>query len=325
MKEILIETLMTRGVRSIAPDACLSDALAIMREHKCSCIVVTESDEPIGIITERDIIRMLADTGTAANLLSKRVTEAMTSPVVSVNEKDDIFESLVISRAEGIRHLPVVDSDGQLTGMVTQSDLIKVYLLFFEKQREIIENSIAERTESLVKANEELKAMALEDPMLGIGNRRAMEVDIQHTHTSAIRYQYPYSVIICDLDFFKAYNDFYGHLAGDEALKGVTRVLKVNIRGSDRLYRYGGEEFLVLLPETEIIGATSLASKIVKKIKAANFPHAKSYFQTITVSAGVCCAKYSDVDKSWKDIVMLADIRLYKAKESGRNRVVSED
>ena len=325
MQEILIETLMTQGVFRVAQDARLSDALAIMKEHYCSCIIVTNDDKPLGIIKERDIVRMVADWGTGADLLLKGVTEAMASPVITVNENDDLLSALVISRAQRIRHLPVVDAEGSVTGMVTHSDLIKVYLQTFEKQREIIDNSIAERTESLVKANEELKAMALEDPMLGIGNRRAMEVDIQHTHTSAIRYQYPYSVIICDLDLFKSYNDFYGHLAGDEALKVVAQVLKANIRGSDRLYRYGGEEFLILLPETEIIGAASVASKIVKKVKTANCAHIKSPFRVITISAGVCSASHADADKSWKDIVMIADVRLYKAKEGGRNRVVSED
>ena len=325
MQEILIETLMTQGVFSIARDARLSDAIAIMKEHHCSCVIVTEDDKPIGIVTERDIVRMVADWGADADLLSKGVAEAMASPVITVNEKDDLFSTLVISRAQRIRHLPVVNSDGIVTGMVTHSNLIKVYLQIFEKQRDIIENSIVERTESLVRANEELKAMALEDPMLGIGNRRAMEVDMQHTHTSAIRYQYPYSVIICDLDLFKSYNDYYGHLAGDEALKAVTSVLKANIRGADRLYRYGGEEFLILLPETEIVGAASVASKIVKKVKTANCAHAKSPFRVITISAGVCSASQADADKSWKDIVKIADTRLYKAKEGGRNRVVSED
>lgn len=325
MKEILIETLMTKGVRSISPNTRLADVLEIMRDNNYSCTVIAEADETVGIITERDIVRMLAGMENGRDVLAVKVSEVMTSPVITINEKDSLFEALVISKAQGIRHLPVVNSQGRLTGIVTQSDLVKIYFQVFEKQREIIEKSINERTEALIRANEELKMISMEDPLLGIGNRRAMEVDLQHTHASAIRYKHPYSVILLDLDYFKSYNDHYGHLAGDEALKGVSKVLKANIRGADRLYRYGGEEFLVLLPQISIDGAKIAAAKMIEKVKDANFLHCKSPCQIITISAGACSFSCDDGVTSWKDMIKRADVRLYKAKEGGRNRVVSED
>lgn len=326
VKEMLIETLMTRGARPVSPDVFLADVLAMMRDNNYSCVVIAEADETVGIITERDVVRMLANLGNNNNILSMKVSEAMTSPVITVNEKDSLFDVLVISKARGIRHLPVVNAQGKLTGMVTQSDLVKVYFQVFERQREIIEKSISERTEALMRANEELKVLSMEDPLLGIGNRRSMEVDLQHTHAAALRYKYPYSIILIDLDHFKSYNDYYGHLAGDEALKGVSKVLKTNIRGADRLYRYGGEEFLVLLPQIAADGARIAAAKMIEKVRGANFQHCKSSYQTITISAGVCSFSEEGADKSsWKDLVKKADIRLYKAKEGGRNRAVSED
>lgn len=325
MNEMLIETIMTRGARSVSPDALLADVLAMMRDNNCSCVVVAEADETVGIITERDVVRILANVGKDKGVVSMKVSEAMTSPVVTVKEKDRLFDALVISKTRGIRHLPVVDAAGRLTGMATQSDLVKVYFQVFERQREIIEKSISERTEALMRANEKLKALSMEDPLLGIGNRRAMEVDLQHTHAAALRYTYPYSVILIDLDYFKSYNDHYGHPAGDEALKGVTRVLKANIRGADRLYRYGGEEFLVLLPQIGADGARIVAAKMIEKVRGANFRHCKSSYQAITISAGVSSFSEEGGDRSsWKVIVKTADIRLYKAKEGGRNRAVSE-
>ncbi len=270
MKEILIETLMTKGVHSLSPNTRLADVLGIMRDNNYSCTVIAEADETVGIITERDIVRMLAGMENGSDVLAVKVSEVMTSPVITVNEKDCLFEALI-------------------------------------------------------RANEELKVISMEDPLLGIGNRRAMEVDLQHTHASAIRYKHPYSVILLDLDYFKSYNDHYGHLAGDEALKGVSRVLKANIRGADRLYRYGGEEFLVLLPQIGTDGAKIAATKMIEKVKDANFPHCKSPCQIITISAGACSFSCDDEVTSWKDMVKRADVRLYKAKEGGRNRVVSED
>lgn len=324
MQEILIETLMTTGVRSAAPHNKLEDVFEIMRDNNCSCVVVAEMNEAVGIITERDIVRILSGQKMMTNLLETKVSEVMTSPVITINKKDSLFEALVISRAQGIRHLPVVNAQRKLTGIITQSDLVRAYFQIFEKQREVIEKSISQRTEALVKANEELKVLSMEDPLLGIGNRRAMEVDLQYTHASAIRYKSPYSVIIADLDYFKSYNDHYGHLAGDDVLKGIAGVLKDNIRGADRLYRYGGEEFLVLLPQTGIDGARFVAEKMVEKVRDANFLHSKSPYRTITISAGVCNFSDADGDTSWKDMVKRADVRLYKAKEGGRNRVVSE-
>jgi len=303
----------------------MADVLALMFNNNCSCVVVAENEVPVGIITERDIVRMFTSVRKVDSLLLVNISEVMTSSLVTVNGKDNLFEALVIAKVEGVRHLPVVDSDGKLIGIVTQSDLVNAHFRIYEQQREIIENSINERTEILVKANEELRALSLEDPLLGIGNRRSMEVDLQHTHASAIRYKYSYSVLILDIDYFKAYNDFYGHPAGDNVLKLVSNALKASLREADRLYRYGGEEFLALLPETDASGAKLTAERMIENVKGSNIKHCMSPYQIITISAGSCNFNDSATDKSWKDIIKKADTRLYKAKEGGRSRAVTED
>lgn len=322
MKEILIQELMTKDVHHLSPDAELSEAIRTMRDRHCSCVVIARKDGPIGIITERDMISILAGVNDNPHILTSKVTKIMSAPPVTINETDSLFEALVVAKAEKVRHLPVVDTNGRLVGIVTQSDLVKAHFHVYERQREIIDKAINERTEALLKANEELKGMTLEDPLLGIGNRRAMEVDLQHTHASAARYGFQYSILFIDIDHFKLYNDHYGHQAGDEALKRIADHIKTRIREADRVYRYGGEEFLVLLPETNIEGAEIIARDLVEDLKVRNLPHCKSPENILTVSVGV--ESYAPGEKrSWEDVVFVSDQRLYKAKSSGRSRAVA--
>lgn len=323
MKEILIQELMTKDVYHVAPDAELSEVIKIMRDKHCSCVVIAGKEEPMGIITERDLVSILAGVADNPHSLASKVSNTMSAPPVTINETDSLFEALVVAKAEKVRHLPVVDATGRLVGIVTQSDLVKAHFQVYERQREIIDKAINERTEALLKANEELKAMALEDPLLGIGNRRAMEVDLQHTHASAARYGFQYSILFIDIDHFKLYNDHYGHLAGDEALKCVVGHIKTGIRKADRVYRYGGEEFLVLLPETDIDGAEISANYLVKDLIACNVPHCISPINMLTVSIGAESYMPGE-ERSWEDVLFVADQRLYKAKNGGRNRAVAK-
>jgi diguanylate cyclase (GGDEF)-like protein len=146
---------------------------------------------------------------------------------------------------------------------------------------------------------------------------------MEHTHSLATRHQRSYVVVLLDVDHFKSYNDHYGHMAGDNALQQVTAVIRSVIRKSDRLYRYGGEEFLLLLPDTLACGARTLTRRLVEKLYAAGLEHVMSSYRVVTISAGL--AEYrkdaASRPENWQDIVHKADQALYQAKEKGRNRV----
>jgi diguanylate cyclase (GGDEF)-like protein len=162
----------------------------------------------------------------------------------------------------------------------------------------------------------------MEDGLLGIGNRRAMEVDLEHTHAVALRYKHPYTVVLFDIDHFKLYNDHYGHLEGDACLKQVSQTLEEAIRKSDRLYRYGGEEFLLILPNTKHSGALILAKRLVENLYNEAIPHCKSPHNVVTISAGIASYSASNGNNiSWKNVVEQADKSLYQAKSCGRNQV----
>lgn len=317
--DIAIAQIMSRGIICVEPSACLLDVVRVMRERRHSCTVVSSNDIPLGIVTERDVVRYLAETGESARPGSLTVGEVMSGPPVTVRETDSLYNAMVVIRAHHIRHLPVVMDDGRLVGLVTQSDITKAYFRLFENLSALIDRSASQRTKDLEAANERLKSMAMEDGLLGIGNRRAMEVDLDHTHAAAVRYKRPYTVVLFDLDCFKLYNDHYGHLAGDAALKDVATTLNRSIRRSDRLYRYGGEELLLLCPETPVEGSLTLADRLLEKVRALALPHCRNNFQIITLSGGI--ADVAERDR-WADVVDDADHALYKAKKLGRNRVV---
>lgn len=322
--EIYVRDLMVDKVVCVSPETELTAAIHTMIEHRFSCMIIVNDQFPIGIITERDIVRLMAEFFANRPRDAVRVRDVMSVPVATVTAESTLFEALVISSAQKIRHLPVVDAAGRIMGLVTQSDLAKAHFHIFEKQREVIEHSINSRTRELRQANEQLKALSMIDALMGIGNRRAMEVDLDHTHALAIRYQRTYAAVMFDVDFFKLYNDTYGHPAGDEILRTLSRHLQCCIRKSDRLYRYGGEEVLMLLPETTPHGAQILAERIVDGFSALQLPHAASPLSVVTMSCGVACQTHDSPHPSWQDVVAQADRALYAAKQSGRNRTCLE-
>ncbi|CAN5203886.1 hypothetical protein BH11PSE11_BH11PSE11_37670 [soil metagenome] len=322
MKELSIGELMTRTVVCTSPDTDLADVVRIMRDNRYSCMVVARDQIPVGIVTERDMVRILSKVLEQAHAGKVTAGDIMSSPPVVIEESATFFEALAISKAQRIRHLPVVDGAGKLIGLLTQSDLVTAHFKILEMQQKVVENLVTERTRELEDANNELKAMSLEDALLKIGNRRAMEVDLQYTHSIAWRYKRNYTTVIFDVDNFKSYNDHYGHLAGDVALQQVAAYLQCTIRKADRLYRYGGEEILLLLPETAADGAEILARRLVEGLAQLAIPHCKSPLQCVTISGGIGFVQFDDpLKSSWVEVVAQADRGLYVAKHAGRNQI----
>ena len=160
------------------------------------------------------------------------------------------------------------------------------------------------------------------DALTGLFNRRYYDDVLKIEIERAERFSQPLSLIICDIDYFKYYNDAYGHQEGDECLKIVAKVLKTQVkRNSDIVSRYGGEEFVIILPYTTLEAAVILANNINKALYSLHIPHAKSLVAPyVTVTFGVAC---TDNIKQNSDLFTIADNNLYHAKQSGRNKVES--
>lgn len=304
-KRMLVKDVMTEKVIQISEHARLADALSKMIAHRSSCLIVVRDEHPVGIVTERDATREFAEILNHGQVIDIAVKDVMTPNPLCVDIDHDYKDALVLSRSRRLRHLPVVDADQKLVGLVTQDNLVDVYASLMEKQS------------ALESDLEEMRLLSLEDPLMRIGNRRAMEVDLSFTQAESIRHNRHYAVALMDIDFFKKYNDHYGHQAGDQALKTVAQVLSSNARDSDRIFRYGGEEILVLMPNTDASEVSVAAERYRKLIEEAAIPHELSNFGVLTVSVGAAASGNED----WRSMVKMADQALYEAKGQGRNRV----
>lgn len=157
------------------------------------------------------------------------------------------------------------------------------------------------------------------DPLTGIGNRLRMDEELAVARAQAERYRHRFSAAICDLDRFKEYNDAFGHLAGDAALRQVAVALTEQLRRGDSVFRYGGEEFVILLPEQSLSEATLVLERIRAAVERLSIPTRRGL---LTLSAGVAELDATDADvASW---LRRADKALYAAKAAGRNRVCSQ-
>ncbi len=320
MHDIQLSTLMTTNVRGVARHSKLREVVAAMAQNSLSCTLVTDQDVPIGIITERDIVRLLLATEEAPNILDWPAEQVMSAPIICLNDNETLYDALVVSKAEKLRHLPVVNKSGKLAGLVTPANFAEAHFHVIEMQAELIEQAVRDHTTDLLEANEELQALSMEDPLMQIGNRRAMEVDLEHTHASALRYKRQYSVSLLDVDFFKKFNDHYGHAAGDEVLRTVGQSLQASMRKSDRIYRYGGEEVLVLLADTDAEGAMVFMKRAVSELEKLGITHELSPFGVLTGSAGVAsCIRGDKCYPNWQSLVDAADRALYEAKNQSRN------
>ncbi|GAB3391037.1 sensor domain-containing diguanylate cyclase [Massilia agri] len=192
--------------------------------------------------------------------------------------------------------------------------------------RDQLEAELRIAEEHLQERNQELTVLATNDGLTGIANRRHFDDTLAREMNRAARTSVPVSLILLDVDFFKKYNDRYGHVAGDDCLRQVAHTLRKNLgRPSDLAARYGGEEFAVILPGTGEVGARYVAERLRLAILDLNLPHADNQGGLVTISAGVRTyhPDAGDVQEPG-DLLTQADALLYQAKASGRNRVCGD-
>jgi len=211
-------------------------------------------------------------------------------------------------------------ADDYLTKPLDPLDL-KVCLI--AAQRVVsLHRSLAQKTDELEAANRELFETARTDALTRVGNRLRLHEDLCRLEGQAERYGYSYALAMCDLDHFKAYNDALGHLDGDTALRAVADILARECRTSDGVYRYGGEEFAVIMAEQALTRAGLGLDRIRLAVQQANIPHpASPTAPFLTISVGVAERRPGCVSDG-RDVLQRADAALYRAKQQGRNRVV---
>lgn len=199
------------------------------------------------------------------------------------------------------------------------SEVIQVIANDITREKEL--EAKAERyLESLKEANEKLEELSITDEMTHLPNFRRFMSTLEIEHSNSRRYGRPYSILFCDVDHFKNYNDTHGHPEGDVLLKKIADTLRSHCRETDLPARYGGEEFAILCREVTPKKAKNLAKRICKAIASIDFPHGQTQpLGRVTISIGV--AGFPEHGKKCGDVLKAADEALYESKEHGRNRV----
>ncbi len=189
-----------------------------------------------------------------------------------------------------------------------------VYYCIFRKGNKIVLN----RFECITDILKEYEEKAIYDPLTGCFNKGETQTFLKKLLANYIRYRKePFSIIMIDVDFFKKINDTYGHLAGDYILKEIANIIKNNIRESDICGRFGGEEFIIILPNTKLAGAIKTAERLREAIEKHKFRFERKDIK-VTASFGVTS---SGINDSIESLISRADEALYEAKRKGRNRV----
>jgi diguanylate cyclase (GGDEF)-like protein len=305
-------TLRARWARSDAQCIYLKGGFSACMEGS-SLQTILETGQPRILNDLEDYLQAHPDSKSTALVVTEGVRSSLTCPLVAIGKAVGFlffssFEKNTYRNAHVNLFMQIAN---QLASIVEKSRLYE------ELQRVNTE---------LRQAQDRLEFLASHDALTGLKNRRTLNECLQSEWDRAIRARTPISAIMIDVDSFKLYNDFHGHLAGDECLQAVARVVAEGARRpADHSARYGGEEFVVLLPETDADGVLNRAEHIRAGVEALRFPHGQSIASAVvTISAGTATIIPAP-DSSPSTLLSTADNALYHAKKSGRNQVVTDD
>ncbi len=189
------------------------------------------------------------------------------------------------------------------------------------RRRTAVEAELRVTQQQLLDSNQQLERLALNDALTGLANRRCFDETLAQEVLRAQREGTSLALLMIDIDYFKLYNDTYGHLAGDACLREVGHVLQACVRRpGDLVARYGGEEIGVILPNTDREGATEVARQMLERLSQRDIPHQSSPFGRVTVSIGISAVPGAQLQR-WQAVIDAADQALYSAKGAGRSQI----
>ena len=294
---------MTSPILSVDEGSTLREVAKFMKSKKTPLVLVqNKSLEYIGVVTEADFTRKVA--AKECSVKTTTIDAIMSFPVKTIKGSMIMAEANKSMRQSGIRHLIVTDNE-EFVGLLSLINFFKYY----------------------EEVEEYLSDLAINDGLTKIHNRRYFDEILSVEWKRARRERSPLSLIMLDIDYFKKYNDTYGHQAGDETLVKVARAISETMRRpADIVARYGGEEFVVVLPNVPQEDAAKMSEIIRAKIEDLEIEHKLSSINKfLTMSLGIASMVPSS-DSSPEELLNKADKALYNAKIRGRNCVtVSHD
>ena len=316
MEKQTIATLILQYKATIAyENTSTIQAIRLMKYNNTDAIIMIDDEhQPIGIFTTKNFVTLIH-----SNLdLNMPIKNYMSKPVFTLNEHSTISQAIDFIKDKHFKRIVVTNDKNEITGILTQKELLRI---IYNKWVDFIK----EEGHKISKINEELlcKASQLEekaslDFLTKLYNRQKFNSFLEYEINKANRYkEQSLSLLLIDIDFFKNVNDEYGHLVGDNVLQEVAKILTICSRQTDIVARWGGEEFVIMLPQTNIEEALYVA----EKLRATVEKHKFSEINHITCSIGV--SQYHRIENK-TTLFKRVDEALYKAKNKGRNRVEME-
>ena len=302
-----------RRMKWVNKDDITSELLHEMISHSFDNVVVVEGSKPIGILTTKDVMHLIKTHSD----LSLSISHYMSSPVDAITKDASIKEALNFVKKKNYKRVVVVDENGNMAGIIVQKELISLTYSRWAVLMKEYQEELSEINSMLESKNKEYEKMASTDSLTGLYNRYKFSELYLSSYTAMTQRSNDMSLIMLDIDYFKKVNDTFGHNIGDKVLVQIAHALLRTLRNIDIVCRWGGEEFIVLLPTASLKNATLLANKLKEHIETLDIDDVGS----VTASFGVSCVK---VGEEMQDVVERADRALYLAKSSGRNCVKTE-
>lgn len=290
-------------------------AIRLMKDNNSdSIIIIDDEHKALGIFTTKDFINLIHLNSD----LHKPISLYMTKPVSTLSEISTISEAIDFIRDKHFKRIVVTNENDEITGILTQKELLRI---IYNKWIDFIKeegNRISKINEELLSKATKLEEKASFDFLTKLYNRRKFNSFLEYEISKANRYKEQHlSLLLVDIDYFKNVNDTYGHLVGDNVLQEISKILTICSRDSDIVARWGGEEFVLMLPQTNVEQAFFVAEKLRATVEKHKFDDVKH----VTCSIGVSqFHKGEDKETLFKRV----DEALYKAKNSGRNRAEIE-
>ncbi|WP_455756761.1 diguanylate cyclase [Sulfurimonas sp.] len=304
---------LNRRIKWVKKDTITFDLLKTMANDAFDNAVIVEDMKPIGILTTKDVMGLIRNK----NDLNVSVSEYMSTPIETVPRNSSVKEALEFIKEKHYKRVVVVDNKGNLSGIVTQKELISLTYSRWATLMKEYQKELSEINNILKDKNKEYETLASTDSLTGLYNRYKFSELYLSSYLAMTQRHNEMSMILMDIDFFKKVNDTYGHNTGDNVLVQVSHALLKTLRNIDIVCRWGGEEFIVLLPTANLENALYLAEKLRVYIEELDI----DIVGKVTASFGVTQIIEGD---EMEDAVARADEALYLAKNSGRNCVKSK-
>jgi diguanylate cyclase (GGDEF)-like protein len=300
LRSVLKQVLSMDGYE-VTVTASGEEALAVFNKEPCSLIITDiRMGKMSGIQLLQEVKRLSPDT-----------------QVIIITSNATLDTAITAIQAGAYDYITKPFDDIALISSVAHRAVEKIRLI--EENKSLLEK-LKRKNEELEYVNRTLKELTIRDGLTGLYNHRHFQETLAQEILRSKRYTKTFSLVFLDVDFFKQYNDTHGHLHGDAVLVALSKLLIAGLRKSDIAVRYGGEEFVLLLPETSKENAFALAETIREKIAAHPFPGRETQPQgMVTVSMGIAAFPEDGSDSS--TLLHRADDALYQAKNGGRNRV----